>query len=211
MDICANTVHEIFDRFHKKNPYPEGELEYNTPYTLLVAVILSAQSTDKSVNIATRPLFSTIKTPAQMIDFGLEKLTFAIRSIGLYKTKARNIILMSHRLIDNFNSELPTTRNLLETLPGVGRKTANVVMNILWQEPCMPVDTHVFRVSHRLGLSTAKSIKATEEELMAIIPDRFLVNAHHWLILHGRYICKSKKPLCESCFLADVCKTKNLS
>ncbi|MDI9313324.1 MAG: endonuclease III [Hydrotalea sp.] len=199
-------VKKIFAAFRQHNPEPKGELYHTNNFTLLLAVILSAQATDAGVNKATRPLFDKIATPQDVIDMGLEKFTDAVRSIGLYKTKASNIMKTCHILVEKHNGVVPQTMDELRQLPGVGRKTANVVLNIAFGQPTIAVDTHVFRVSNRLGLCRTTNPEKTEEALLKIIPTEFLSHAHHWLILHGRYICKSQNPQCTNCFLTNWCE-----
>jgi len=203
------TVRQIFERFAAANPEPKGELEHANPFTLLVAVVLSAQATDAGVNKATRALFKVADTPARMAALGEEKLREYVKTIGLYRNKARNIILLSRKLVAEFGGEVPRDRVALETLPGVGRKTANVVMNVAFGAPTMAVDTHVFRVASRLGLSKGKTPLAVEEDLMRIVPPEHGVHAHHWLILHGRYVCKARKPECARCLIRDLCPFKD--
>jgi endonuclease-3 len=198
-------VAEIFARFAAANPEPKGELEHTNPFTLLVAVVLSAQATDAGVNKATRALFRLADTPAKMIALGEDKVREHIKSIGLYRNKARNVVALSEKLIQLYGGEVPKDRDALETLPGVGRKTANVVMNVAFGEPTMAVDTHVFRVSHRLGLSDGKNPLEVEADLLAIVPPKYGVHAHHWLILHGRYVCLARKPRCPVCIVRDLC------
>lgn len=201
-------IQSIFERLEKQNPSPETELSYVNPYTLLVAVILSAQSTDKGVNKATESLFQKVQTPQGMLELGEEGLQEYIKTIGLFRNKAKNIIAASQMLVEKFNGKVPGTREELEILPGVGRKTANVVLHVVFKEATMPVDTHVYRVSHRLHLSQGTHPEDVEEELLAKIPENFLYNAHHWLILHGRYTCKAKSPSCETCVLYDLCPSR---
>lgn len=203
--LSATDIHAIFAALQNNNPEPEGELYAVNLYTLLVAVVLSAQATDKGVNKATLPLFATIDTPEKMVALGEEKLREAIKSIGLYKTKAKNVIALSRQLIALHNSEVPNNQKALEALPGVGRKTANVVRNIGFGEPTIAVDTHVFRVSNRLGLVTEKTPQATEKALLKVVPKEYMLHAHHWLVLHGRYVCKARKPKCSSCILRQWC------
>ena len=195
----------MFRRFHNATPEPKGELEHVNPYTLLVAVVLSAQSTDAGVNKATRPLFKIADTPAKMVALGEEKVRDYVKTIGLYRNKAKNVILLSEKLLAEHGGEVPRDRAALEALPGVGRKTANVVLNVAFGEPTMAVDTHVFRVANRIGLSKGKTPLAVEEDLLKIVPPRYGVHAHHWLILHGRYVCKAVKPLCGTCLIRDLC------
>lgn len=198
-------VYEVFTRLNKNNPNPESELKWKNPYTLLVAVVLSAQATDKGVNKATKELFEIASSPQDMLSLGLEKLTTMVKTINYYPTKAKRIIALSQILIRDFNSKVPKTRKELETLPGVGRKTANVVLNVAFGFPTIAVDTHVLRVSNRLTLSFSSKPEDVEEDLNKIVPEIFKMKAHHHLILHGRYICKAKNPLCETCFLSDLC------
>lgn len=201
----AEEVAAMFAAWQRANPHPTTELTYGNPFQLLVAVVLSAQATDKGVNKATAPLFAKIKTPAQMAALGEEGLVPYIQSIGLFRTKAKNVIALSHKLQENYGGALPHTREGLQTLPGVGRKTANVVLNTLWGEPTVAVDTHVFRVAHRLGLSRGKTPEATEADLLKVIPPQYLKDAHHWLILHGRYTCTARAPKCISCPVEKMC------
>lgn len=202
---------EIFARLERANPSPKGELDHVNPYTLLVAVVLSAQATDKGVNRATAALFRQVTTPQEMLDLGEEGLIGHIKSIGLFRAKARNVIKLSRDLIDHHGGEVPQTREELETLPGVGRKTANVVLNMAFGQPTMAVDTHVFRVSQRLGLARGKTPLAIEEQLVRAVPARFMQHAHHWLILHGRYTCLARSPRCATCPVEDLCSFKGKS
>ena len=195
----------IFEILAKANPAPKGELEHVNPYTLLVAVVLSAQATDKGVNKATAKLFQTVTTPAQMVKLGEAGLIEHIKTIGLFRGKAKNVIALSKRLIENHSAEVPNHRDALEALPGVGRKTANVVMNMAFGVPTIAVDTHVFRVAHRMGLSKGKTPRAVEDDLEKAIPTRFKQHAHHWLILHGRYTCTARTPKCPECVVRDFC------
>jgi endonuclease III len=199
-------IREAFERFCKANPEPKGELEHLNPYTLLVAVVLSAQATDAGVNKATRELFAVADTPQKMLALGEERLRDHIRTIGLYRTKARNVIALSQKLIDEFGGEVPRTRAEIETLPGAGRKTANVVLNMAYGEHTMAVDTHVFRVANRTGLAPGKTPLEVELGLEQVIPSEFMLHAHHWLILHGRYTCLARKPRCEVCLINDLCR-----
>jgi endonuclease III len=199
-------IREAFERFSKANPEPRGELEHLNPYTLLVAVVLSAQATDAGVNKATRELFAVADTPQEMLALGEEKLRDYIRTIGLYRTKAKNVIALSRKLIDEFGGEVPRTRAEIETLPGAGRKTANVVLNMAFGEHTMAVDTHVFRVANRIGLAPGKTPLEVELGLEKVIPSEFMLHAHHWLILHGRYTCLARKPRCEVCLINDLCR-----
>jgi endonuclease-3 len=199
-------VHEAFSRFRKANPEPKGELEHLNPFTLLVAVVLSAQATDAGVNKATRKLFELADTPQKMIELGEEQLREHIKTIGLYRNKARNVIALSEKLIADFAGEVPRTRAELESLPGAGRKTANVVLNMAFGEHTMAVDTHVFRVGNRTGLAPGNTPLEVELELERVIPAEFMLHAHHWLILHGRYTCLARRPLCEKCLINDLCR-----
>ena len=199
----------VFERLAAASPTPETELEYLNPYTLLVAVVLSAQATDVGVNCATRDLFPRVDTPAKMVELGEAALTERIKTIGLYKTKAKNVIALSEALVREHGGEVPHDREALEALPGVGRKTANVVLNVAFGEPTMAVDTHVFRVSNRIPLAKGKTPREVEDGLMKVIPARFMAHAHHWLILHGRYICKARAPACGRCVINDICTWKD--
>ncbi len=198
-------VHEIFQRLHDANPEPKGELEYVNPFTLLVAVVLSAQATDTGVNKATRALFKVADTPEKMLALGEERVRDYIKTIGLYRNKAKNVIALSEQLIARFGSEIPKTREELESLPGVGRKTANVVLNIAFGQETIAVDTHLFRLANRLRLAPGKTPLEVELGLEKVVPKEFRQHAHHWLILHGRYICKAIRPECEKCVVADLC------
>lgn len=197
---------EIFARFAAANPHPTTELEYTTPFELLVAVVLSAQATDKSVNLATRILFPHANTPAALLALGQAGLEKYIQRIGLYKSKAKHLIETCRILLEQHNGEVPTTRAALEALPGVGRKTANVLLNTAFGEAVMAVDTHIFRVANRIPLAPGKTVLEVEHKLMKNIPREYLQDAHHWLILHGRYICKARKPDCPHCLIADLCE-----
>jgi endonuclease-3 len=199
-------VFEFFRRLAEDNPSPTTELEYHDPYTLLVAVVLSAQATDASVNIACRPLFARVKTPEQMVALGEDDLRDAIKTIGLFNTKAKNVIALSEALIRDFGGEVPRTREELQSLPGAGRKTANVVLNTAFGEETFAVDTHVFRVCNRTGLARGKNPDEVEAKLDKIVPQPFRRDAHHWLILHGRYTCKARTPECWRCIVADLCR-----
>jgi endonuclease-3 len=198
-------VEEIFRRFQAADPEPKGELYSVNPFTLLVAVVLSAQATDVGVNKATKPLFAIVDTPQKMLELGEDKLREAIKTIGLFRMKAKHVIALSERLVRDYGGAIPTTRAELETLPGVGRKTANVVMNIAFGAPTIAVDTHLFRVSNRIPLATGKTPLEIERGLEAIVPDSYKRHAHHWLILHGRYICKALRPDCGRCLIHDLC------
>ena len=202
----AAEVHEVFSRFRKANPEPKGELEHVNPFTLLVAVVLSAQATDAGVNKATRALFAVADTPQKMLDLGEERLREYIKTIGLYRTKAKNVIGLSAKLLSEFGGEVPRTRAEIESLPGAGRKTANVVLNMAFGEHTMAVDTHVFRLGNRTGLAPGKTPLEVELGLEKVIPDEFMLHAHHWLILHGRYICLARKPRCDVCLINDLCR-----
>jgi endonuclease III len=199
-------VREAFTRFQTANPEPKGELEHLNPFTLLVAVVLSAQATDAGVNRATRALFAVADTPDKMLALGEEKLRDYIKSIGLYRTKAKNVIALSEKLIRDFGGEVPRTRAEIESLPGAGRKTANVVLNMAFGEHTMAVDTHVFRVGNRTGLAPGKTPLEVELGLEKVIPPEFMLHAHHWLILHGRYTCLARKPRCDVCLINDLCR-----
>ncbi|MCA1924995.1 MAG: endonuclease III [Thiobacillus sp.] len=201
--------HEIFSRFAAANPHPTTELEYSTPFELLVAVTLSAQSTDKGVNLATRRLFPVANTPEAILALGEDGLADFIKTIGLYKSKARHIIAACRMLVDLHGSQVPHDRAALEALPGVGRKTANVILNTAFGEPTMAVDTHIFRVANRIGLAPGKTVLAVEKKLLKVVPKAFLVDAHHWLILHGRYVCQARKPKCGECIIADLCEYRD--
>jgi endonuclease-3 len=196
----------IFERLREANPAPRTELNYRSPFELLVAVILSAQATDKSVNKATASLFRAASTPAALLALGVDGLSPYIKSIGLYNGKAKNIIATCRLLLDRHAGEVPTSRSELESLPGVGRKTANVILNTAFGEATIAVDTHIFRVANRTGLAPGKTVRAVEERLMKFVPPEFRQDAHHWLILHGRYICKARKPACPTCNIADLCE-----
>ncbi len=206
----AARIEALFARFEAAEPAPATELAYRNPYTLVVAVALSAQATDKSVNKATERLFAVADTPQAMIELGEARLTEAIKTIGLYRTKAKNVIALSRILVDRYGGEVPLSREALQALPGVGRKTASVVLNELGVEPAIAVDTHVFRVSHRLKLSDAPTPEGVEQDLMARVPERWRTRAHHWLILHGRYVCVARRPKCEVCPVADLCPSRAL-
>jgi endonuclease-3 len=202
----AEKRHEIFTRLRQANPHPTTELEYTTPFELLIAVILSAQATDVSVNKATRKLYPVANTPAAIYALGVEGLIPYIRSIGLYPTKAKNVIETCRLLITEHHGEVPRTREVLQTLPGVGRKTANVVLNTAFGEPTIPVDTHIFRVSNRTGIAPGKNVDEVERKLIKFVPAEFAHNAHHWLLLHGRYTCIARTPQCWNCMIADLCE-----
>ena len=201
-------VAALFQRFAEANSDPRGELDYKNPYTLLVAVVLSAQATDAGVNKATKALFKVADTPAKMLALGEKGLREHIKTIGLYNSKAKNVIKLSEILEKQYSGKVPNSREALELLPGVGRKTANVVLNIAFGEPTIAVDTHIFRVSNRTGLAPGKTPLAVETKLEAKVPAKFKLHAHHWLILHGRYVCKARKPDCGRCLIADLCRYK---
>jgi len=199
---------EIFARLQAANPHPTTELEYDTPFQLLIAVLLSAQATDKSVNIATRKFFPQYGTPQALLDLGEEGLSDYIKTIGLYRTKAKNTIATCRILIEHHGGEVPQTREALESLPGVGRKTANVVLNTAFGQPTMAVDTHIFRVSNRTGIAPGKNVLEVEEKLVKLVPREYMQDAHHWLILQGRYVCVARKPKCPQCGISDLCEFK---
>jgi endonuclease-3 len=199
----------IFERFREANPKPRTELQYRSPFELLIAVILSAQATDKSVNKATAELFRAANTPAAILSLGVKGITPYIKSIGLFNNKAKNIIATCRALLEQHAGEVPHSREALEQLPGVGRKTANVVMNTAFGEPTMAVDTHIFRVANRTGLAPGKTVRAVEDKLLKFVPPEFLKDAHHWLILHGRYVCTARKPACPLCNIADLCEYRH--
>ena len=200
-------IFEIFRRFEVQRPEPKGELEHVNAFTLLVAVVLSAQATDAGVNKATRALFAVADAPHRMLALGEQKVGEYIRTIGLWRNKAKNVIALSGALIRDFGGEVPRTREELVTLPGVGRKTANVVLNMSFGEPTMAVDTHIFRIGNRIGLAPGRTPEQVEDTLVRIIPAQYMRHAHHWLILHGRYVCKARKPDCPACVIADICKS----
>ena len=199
---------EIFQRLHDANPNPTTELVFHSPFELLIAVLLSAQATDKGVNKATAKLFPVANTPQAILDLGLEKLMEYTRTIGLYQTKSKHIMQTCRLLLEKHGGEVPDTSEALEALPGVGRKTANVVLNTAFGQPTMAVDTHIFRVANRMNLAPGKNVREVEDKLMRFVPKEFLLNAHHWLILHGRYTCKAQKPLCHECIVYDLCEYK---
>lgn len=197
---------EMFQRWREANPHPTTELQFSTPFELLIAVLLSAQATDVGVNKATAKLFPVANTPQAMLDLGLEGIMQYTRTIGLYKTKSKHIIETCKILVQQYGGEIPHTREELEALPGVGRKTANVVLNTAFRQPVMAVDTHIFRVANRTKLAPGKNVREVEDKLMKFIPKEFLLDAHHWLILHGRYTCKAQKPQCSKCLIYDLCE-----
>ncbi len=198
--------HEIFSRFRSANPSPTTELNYGSNFELLVAVVLSAQATDKSVNLATKKLFAKAPEPQDMVNLGLPKVKELIKTIGLYNNKAKNLIALSQVLLDEHNGQVPDTLEQLTALPGVGRKTANVILNTAFGKPTIAVDTHIFRVSNRTRLASGKNVVQVEEKLTKIVPKEFVCDAHHWLILHGRYTCTARKPLCNKCIICDLCE-----
>jgi len=200
--------HEFFRRLQEINPHPKSDLEYSTPFELLVAVILSAQATDRSVNIATTKLFAAANTPATILKLGEVRLMEYIQTIGLYRNKAKNVIATCAKLMEAHNGTVPDTREALEALPGVGRKTANVVLNIAFGQPTMAVDTHIFRIGNRMGMAPGKDVVAVEEKLLKVVPAEFMMHAHHWLILHGRYTCVARTPKCGACPVYDICGFK---
>ena len=199
---------KLFERFHAANPVPRGELEYRTPFELLIAVILSAQATDKSVNLATRSLYRIASTPEQMLALGMDGLVSHIKHIGLYRSKAKNILATCALLLEQHAGAVPRERAALELLPGVGRKTANVVLNIAFGEATIAVDTHIFRIANRSGIAPGRNPLEVEQRLLKFVPPEFHLHAHHWLILHGRYVCKARKPECPQCMIADLCECK---
>jgi endonuclease-3 len=202
-------VVELFTRLRELDPHPTTELEYSTPFELLVAVVLSAQATDVGVNKATRKLYPVAGTPQAILDLGEEGLKRYISTIGLFNAKAKNVIALCRILVEQYDGEVPTTREALEALPGVGRKTANVVLNTAFGQPTIAVDTHIFRVSNRTGLAPGKDVRAVEDKLEKVVPPEFKQDAHHWLILHGRYVCKARKPDCPQCVIRDLCQYKD--
>ena len=207
MELLPTTeIERVMERFSERNPNPKCELEWKNPYTLLVSVVLSAQATDRSVNENTRELFKVADTPQKMLDLGRERLVEFIRPIGLSNTKSKNVIALSERLISEFSGEVPRDREKLMSLPGVGRKSANVVLNVVWNEPTMPVDTHLLRICPKIGLAEGDTPEKVEKSLLSRIPEKYLTRAHHWLILHGRYTCTARRPKCAECFLGDICR-----
>ena len=203
--LNAAEMEQVFQRFSANNPDPSGELESVNTFTFLVAVVLSAQATDEGVNRATRALFQAADTPEKMLTLGEDTVREHIRTIGLYRNKAKNVMALSRDLVEKHNSVVPDNREALEALPGVGRKTANVVLNIYFGQPTIAVDTHLFRLANRVGLAPGKTVLAVEQGLMKAVPKAYLLHAHHWLILHGRYICKARRPECERCLISDLC------
>ena len=204
--LTKQEIEALFTALKKNNPNPKSELNYINNFTLLVAVVLSAQATDKGVNKATKELFALADSPQKMLNLGQEAIIKYIKSIGLYKNKAKNIYQLSKILLEKYDGRVPDDRKSLESLPGVGRKTANVILNIAFKQPTIAVDTHIFRVANRTGLALGKNVLEVEKILEKIIPEKYLLNAHHWLILHGRYVCKARKPLCSTCIIRDYCK-----
>ena len=200
-----HTIREIFERFYVTDPEPKGELDHVNVYTLVVAVALSAQATDAGVNKATRALFQVADTPQKMLDLGLDAVIEHIKTIGLFRQKAKNVIKLSQILVDDYNGEVPCSRAALQSLPGVGRKTANVVLNMWWSHPAQAVDTHIFRVGNRTGIAPGKTVEAVESAIEDNIPVDYQQHAHHWMILHGRYHCKARKPMCPTCIIRDLC------
>ncbi|MDR1423395.1 MAG: endonuclease III [Azoarcus sp.] len=203
--MISAAVREFFRRLAERNPAPRTELDHDSPFQLLVAVVLSAQTTDKRVNLVTKALFAAAPTPEAMAALGEEQVAAFVKSIGLYRNKAKNVVALSHLLLQRHHGEVPNTRAALEALPGVGRKTANVVLNTVFRQPVMAVDTHIFRLANRTGMAPGKDVVAVEAALMRVIPPEYLLDAHHWLILHGRYVCTAKKPQCSSCYVYDLC------
>lgn len=208
MKLSKSDIEELFSRLQRQNPEPKGELDYNNVFTLLVAVVLSAQSTDVGVNKATHKLFKIADTPEKMLKLGIDGLTQHIKTIGLYNAKAKNVIALCEMLINEHNSQVPDNRDDLIKLPGVGRKTANVVLNIAFGQPTHAVDTHIFRISNRTGLAPGKNVLEVEKGLIKRVPAQYAVHAHHWLILHGRYVCVARKPKCVECIINDICLFK---
>lgn len=204
--LSADEIITVMERFKAHNPEPKSELVWKSPFTLLVSVVLSAQATDKSVNAATGPLYQVADTPEKILALGEEGLISYIKTIGLYRTKAAHVMGLCRKLIDEFGGQVPHDREALMSLPGVGRKTANVVLNVVWHEHTMPVDTHLLRISPKIGLAQGKTPQEVEESLLERIPEKYLEHAHHWLILHGRYICTARKPKCDECYLNDICR-----
>ena len=211
MILPREKIIEIMERFKKQNPNPKSELEFKNPYTLLVSVVLSAQATDKSVNLYTKPLYEAADTPEKMLELGQEKLVEFIKPIGLWKNKSKNIIALSRRLIEDFGGKVPETREELMTLPGVGRKTANVVLNVVFGKHTMPVDTHLLRVCPKIGLAEGTTPEQVEQSLLENIPDGYLEYAHHWILLHGRYVCTARNPKCAECLISDLCMSRNFT
>ena len=207
--MTREAIREFFRRLHEANPHPQTELEYDSPYQLLVAVVLSAQATDRSVNIATRKLFAAAPTPEAMVTLGEEGIAEHIKTIGLFRNKARNTLALSRLLLERHGGEVPANREALEALPGVGRKTANVVLNTIFRQPVMAVDTHIFRVGNLTGLAPGRDVLEVEKRLMRRVPKDYLLDAHHWLILHGRYTCTARSPKCGICSVRDLCLSRD--
>ena len=203
--MTKDQIRRLFTKLQAANPQPTTELEHDSVFQLLIAVILSAQATDKGVNLATKPLFAAAPTPQAILALGEEGLTEYIKTIGLFRTKAKNVIGTCRQLLEKHGGEVPRTREALEALPGVGRKTANVILNTAFGEPTIAVDTHIFRISNRMGLAPGKTVEEVERKLMKVVPAEFRQDAHHWLILHGRYVCKARKPECERCVVVEEC------
>ena len=208
--LSSEQIIEVFTRFRTQNGNPKSELEWSSPFTLLVAVVLSAQATDKSVNLATRELYKVADTPEKILALGEAGLIPYIKSIGLYKSKARHVIGLCEKLISDFGGKVPRSREDLMSLPGVGRKTANVVLNVVWGEHTMPVDTHLLRIAPKIGLAEGDTPEKVEKSLLERVPDEFMEHAHHWLILHGRYVCTARNPKCENCLINDICQHNEL-
>ncbi len=210
MLLSKEEIIQVLERLKSQNPNPKSELEYTNAFTLLVAVVLSAQATDKSVNIATKSLFEVVDTPQKMVELGEENLIKYIKSIGLYRNKAKNIIGLSKMLLEEFAGQVPDSLENLVKLPGVGRKTANVVLNVIFNKPTMPVDTHLLRVAPKIGLAEGTTPEQVEKSLLERIPPEFMQNAHHWILLHGRYVCTAKNPKCDECVINDLCKKNGM-
>ena len=208
MLLSRSEIIEIMERFKAQNPEPKPELDFKNPYTLLVSVVLSAQATDKSVNLYTKPLYEVADTPEKMLALGQEKLAEYIKPIGLWKNKSKNVIALSKKLAEDFGGKVPATREELMTLPGVGRKTANVVLNVIFGQHTMPVDTHLLRVCPKIGLAEGATAEQVEHSLLKTIPDEYLAHAHHWILLHGRYVCTARNPRCGECIISDLCMEK---
>ena len=210
MLLSKGEIVQVLERLKSQNPNPKSELEYSNAFTLLVAVVLSAQATDKSVNLATKELFKIADTPQKMLELGEENLTEYIKSIGLYRNKAKNVIGLSKMLLEDFNGIVPDSMENLVKLPGVGRKTANVVLNVIFNKPTMPVDTHLLRVSPKIGLAEGTTPEQVEQSLLKRIPAEYMQNAHHWILLHGRYVCTAKNSKCDECVINDLCKKNEI-
>ena len=209
--LSKPSIQTVFERLQAQNPHPTTELNYQNAFELLIAVMLSAQATDIGVNKVTQVLFSKANTPLAILELGLNEVTQCIQSLGLFRTKAKHVMQTCQKLLDDHQGDVPAQRAALEALPGVGRKTANVILNTAFGEPTMAVDTHIYRLARRLGLSTASTVLGVEKDLLKRIPQRFLKDAHHWLILHGRYVCKARKPNCSQCLLSDLCPSSQIS